>query len=279
MARAPSFLIMSVTLRPVTEDDYAFYKVHFLGINEQFEPMSKGLWIQQHLNTAQIITFESKDVGYIWSVVIKRLCYVFEFAINSEYRGKGVGRKALELLREGALKKGCNSIGLHCEKFREAALGLYLSVGFKSINDGYSLAICFEKLKSLSTDSSQCDSIMVQPTLLKSDWEIAEQKYPMIEGATEAFANDAYVPIKMTSSNEICGFCILGTEDNIVWRLAVDRNEDVIPFLVAVSKMLTVKTEIVALWIEKNRNFVDYILGNVPSAKELEVYIYMIWEL
>ena len=83
----------------------------------------------------------------------------------------------------------------------------------------------------------------------------------------------------MTCYDEIRGFCVLGMEDNVLRRLAVDRNEDIIPFLVAVSKMLTVRTEFVHLWVEINRGFVDYILQNVPSATEHEVYDHMLVEL
>lgn len=270
---------MPVALRPVTEDDYDIYKAYFAEIEERYEPMSKKLWTEQHLKSSQVITYDGKDVGYIWPVVIKKLLYVFELGVDREYKKKGIGRKALELLRESAIKQGYNSIALHCEKFKEAALGLYLGAGFKVMHEAYSLAMDSEKLKSVSTESSQHDSVMVQPTFSKSDWDYVEQRYPMIDGAIEVFAGDAYIPIKLTRSDEICGFCILGTEDNILWRIAVDRGEDFIPFVVAVSKMFIVQTELVHLWVEKNRKFVDYILESVLSAKGLDVYNYMMWEL
>lgn len=270
---------MSVALRPVTEDDYDLYKAYFVEIEERYEPMSQKLWTEQHLKSSQVITYDGKDVGYIWPIVIKRLLYIFELGVNRDYKRRGIGKRALELIKESAIKQGCNSISLHCEKFREAALRLYLSAGFKIMHESYSLTIASEQLKSFSTKTPQYNSIMVQPTFSKSDWDYVEQKYSMIDGATESLASDAYIPIKLTRSNEICGFCMLGTEDNILRRIAVDRDEDFIPFVIAVSKMFIVQTELVHLWVEKNRKCVDYILESVPSAKELDVYNYMVWEL
>ena len=179
-------------------------------------------WTDHHLDSAQVIMYDGKDVGYIWSVVIKKLCYVSELAVNNEYRNKGIGKRAFELLREGARKQGCNSIALHCEESKKAALGLYIRAGLVFVQNLYHVKIDLDKVESLSTDSLQGDSITVQSTLLKSDWDHVERRYPMIEGTLETFASDGYVPVKMTRSNEICGFSILGTEDNMLWRFAVE---------------------------------------------------------
>lgn len=270
---------MSVALRSVTENDYELYRVCFVEIDKSNEPMSKEFWTKLHLDSAQVITYDYKDVGYIWSVLIHKLCYVFELAVNSEYRGKGIGKRAFELLKEHARRQGCNSIALHCEESKEVAIELYVRAGLLFIQNMYHVKINLEKLESLSTNNLACTPFIAQPTWLQTDWDHVEQKYPMIDGMLKALAGYAYVPIKMTRSDEICGFCILGTEDNMLWRLAVDRNEDATPFMVAVSRMFTTRTEYIPLWLEKNRSFVDYILENVPSAEEFETYIYMVGEL
>lgn len=182
---------MSVALRPVTESDYEAYKIYFVEFDALYEPMSKELWTQRQLDATKFITYESKDVGYVASIKIKGYFYISELLVSKEHQGKGIEKRALELVKEIARQEGCNVVAHHCEKVKEGFLDLLLNAGFKYANDSFSLKVNREQLESLSTNNLQSDSFTVQPTFSKSDWELVEKKYPMVAGIIEAFASDA----------------------------------------------------------------------------------------
>ena len=137
-------------------------------------------------------------------------------------------------------------------KLRKAALELYARAGLKCMHNMYHVKVCSEALEALSlNDSPPHIPFLAQPTWSQADWDYVERRYPMMEGMLNTLAGKVFIPIKMTRSDAICGFCILGAEDNMLWRLAVDKDEDTIPFMVAVSKMFPSRTECVPLWLEK----------------------------
>ena len=57
------------------------------------------------------------------------------FVIDQEYRGRGIGSKALELaLDETYREYGCVPILLECHRDNERALRFYTKMGFRNTN-------------------------------------------------------------------------------------------------------------------------------------------------
>ena len=145
---------MAVLLRDMNHDEYApFMKMTIEGYkqdkikmqewtpeeaedtaNKMFGKMlTDGIETQnQHF---KVLTSDEKTVGYIWfemreSVKVK-VAFINYIFVLPEYRGSGLGRKAIELLKELSLEMGANRIELHAFGFNTNAIRLYLNTGFE----------------------------------------------------------------------------------------------------------------------------------------------------
>ena len=83
----------------------------------------------------KVLTSDEKTVGYIWfemreSIKVKAAFINFIFLLP-EYRGSGLGRKAIEILKELSKEMGANRIELHVFGFNVDAIRLYLNTGFE----------------------------------------------------------------------------------------------------------------------------------------------------
>ena len=71
------------------------------------------------------------------------LARVYGFVVASQWRGRGVGREALERVCRDLFDAGADSVGLEVEVANDHALGLYTSVGFEPVatEDYYALPL------------------------------------------------------------------------------------------------------------------------------------------
>lgn len=76
-------------------------------------------------------------VGVLWLGEIDRgqgsVAFVFDVEIRSEHRGKGYGRRAMELAEEEARKLGRGRLELNVFGGNEVARGLYRSLGYEEL--------------------------------------------------------------------------------------------------------------------------------------------------
>jgi len=85
---------------------------------------------------AWLFSAESELAGY----VILTLGYSFEYRgreafvdelyVEEKFRGRGVGRRAMEFVEERARELGVNAIHLEVDRGNDAALGLYRRTGY-----------------------------------------------------------------------------------------------------------------------------------------------------
>jgi ribosomal protein S18 acetylase RimI-like enzyme len=72
-------------------------------------------------------------IGYLWFTTddTKRQCFIYDFYLHEAFRGKGWGKKTLEVL-EGLMKEQrIESIGLHVFAHNTAAHELYVKLGYQ----------------------------------------------------------------------------------------------------------------------------------------------------
>ena len=70
--------------------------------------------------------------------------------VRPAFRGRGIGRQLVVWVEEEALAAGCPTVRLHTDPLLEAAIGLYLSSGYRPIPAygeyaGAPERVCFEK--------------------------------------------------------------------------------------------------------------------------------------
>lgn len=79
---------------------------------------------------------ESELLGYLWYCLRgadnNRKAWLCDILVEEKHRGKGVGRKTMELLEEDVRSKGICHIGLHVFAFNSVARSLYESLGYQT---------------------------------------------------------------------------------------------------------------------------------------------------
>jgi [ribosomal protein S18]-alanine N-acetyltransferase len=73
-------------------------------------------------------------VGYITGYIENDTAYVASIAVDLDYQGQGLGRLLMETVMEKFIQAGVNAIGLHVREDNAAAIHLYQSLGFISID-------------------------------------------------------------------------------------------------------------------------------------------------
>ena len=81
-----------------------------------------------------IVDESGASVGILWFGPIREIgtgtCFIWDFEVAPEARGKGYGRAALEALEPIARELGYDAIGLHVFGDNEVARNLYRSSGY-----------------------------------------------------------------------------------------------------------------------------------------------------
>jgi ribosomal protein S18 acetylase RimI-like enzyme len=74
-------------------------------------------------------------IGYLWLDVneTEDRCFIFDIHLHEEYRGKGWGRKTLELLEAQMTERNIQRIGLHVWGDNVVARELYDKLGYQLI--------------------------------------------------------------------------------------------------------------------------------------------------
>lgn len=81
-----------------------------------------------------VIEADGRTVGRLWlaerSSGGRRTMFIYDVAIDAEQRGRGFGRRAMELAEDEARARGLGRIELHVFGGNEVARGLYRSLGY-----------------------------------------------------------------------------------------------------------------------------------------------------
>ena len=145
-----------ILLQSMTEADFAEYKLfvvedyaqdlarnYRMPIEEarQNSARQTDALLSQGLATARHFLFNvvsSEDqleqrIGYLWINVDeeKKSCFIFDIYLLEAFRGRGYGRKTLELLEIKMLEKNIQRIGLHVFAHNTHARELYSKMGYE----------------------------------------------------------------------------------------------------------------------------------------------------
>ena len=145
-----------LSLRPMTEDEFARFRPELVEgyAVERARNLGSSLAVEREVaerQTAQllpdgvrtkhhhvwIITDEAGGrVGVLWAFVDpdQRRAFIYDIAIDEAQRGKGYGRRALELLEEFVRPLGVTRISLNVFADNDIAIGLYQKQGYRTTN-------------------------------------------------------------------------------------------------------------------------------------------------
>jgi len=75
------------------------------------------------------------ELGFIWFAVQNGVkAYIYDVEIYEQFRGKGYGRKIMQLAELEAKKLGLTKMGLHVFGYNTPAISLYESLGYSPTN-------------------------------------------------------------------------------------------------------------------------------------------------
>ncbi len=151
----------TVSLRPMSETDYANYVKHSASHYAEEMSRAEDLTIEEAtaaaeesfakllpdgFNTANVWFFfvvdpSERTVGSLWfskrtnpKRESKPYAWLCDITLNEEARGKGYGRQLMQLLEVEVKKTGLTSLGLHVFGHNKVAAGLYEKSGFRVTN-------------------------------------------------------------------------------------------------------------------------------------------------
>jgi ribosomal protein S18 acetylase RimI-like enzyme len=85
-----------------------------------------------------IVENDGASMGSLWFARkqngAKSYAYIYDIVLNPEARGKGFGKKAMELLETEVKRQGLMSIGLHVFGHNSTAIKLYETSGYRVTN-------------------------------------------------------------------------------------------------------------------------------------------------
>ncbi len=148
---------MSIELRPLREDEFAAWReasrqsyadsIHEHGGIPREQADAKAVEdfdriLADGLATADqwiyVIDEDGVDRGYLWLAQRPgagggQHCFVYELRVREEARGRGVGRKAMELAEGVAREHGLDRIELNVFGGNDIARGLYRSLDYAEV--------------------------------------------------------------------------------------------------------------------------------------------------
>lgn len=102
------------------------------------ELLPDGLKTKDHFLYSVVEEASGEKLGILWVNVKmdtpQRPAFIFDFAIDEQFRGKGYGKQALLALDEKLLSMGAESVGLHVFGDNTIAQELYKKAGYKITN-------------------------------------------------------------------------------------------------------------------------------------------------
>ncbi len=145
-----------LALRPMTEDEFARFRPELLEgyAAERARNLGTTLEVERAVAERQtaellpdgvrtknhhlwIVTDDAGErVGVLWALVDpeQRRAFIYDIAIDEPHRGKGYGRRALELLEEFVRPLGVTRISLNVFADNDVAIGLYQKQGYRPTN-------------------------------------------------------------------------------------------------------------------------------------------------
>lgn len=148
---------MTVTLIPMTQDDFAHYTSKSI-IEYADEKVAAGTWTKEEAPEKAEKDFErllpvgldsenqflyaittiedKKKVGWLWyhfnPVSSQREAFIYDFLIFDEFQGRGYGKAALKALDDHALANGIEKISLHVFAHNKRAISLYEKLDYEA---------------------------------------------------------------------------------------------------------------------------------------------------
>jgi len=96
--------------------------------------------LQSNNHIAFVALHENKIVGWIGAaqtimIEVMPHCEINGLVTDERYRGKGVGKLLIEMVKQWAKENGNDVLSLHCNVTRTAAHLFYEHIGFKAIKE------------------------------------------------------------------------------------------------------------------------------------------------
>ncbi|MGK9146841.1 GNAT family N-acetyltransferase [Plantibacter flavus] len=83
------------------------------------------------------VRLDDAAVGVLWigprSTVLPDEWWIWDVEIDEAFRGRGLGRRAMELAEGAAKEQGAKTLGLNVFGFNRVARGLYESLGYETM--------------------------------------------------------------------------------------------------------------------------------------------------
>jgi ribosomal protein S18 acetylase RimI-like enzyme len=144
------------SLRPMTADEFARFRPELLEGYAAERARNLGTMLEAEREVAErqtaqllpdgvgtknhhlwIVTEDAGErVGVLWAFVDpeRRRAFIYDIAIDEAHRGKGHGRRTLELLEEFVRPLGVTRISLNVFADNDVAIALYQKQGYRTTN-------------------------------------------------------------------------------------------------------------------------------------------------
>ncbi len=82
-----------------------------------------------------LIHFNDEPVGYLSFIKQDNSLFLSKIYVSKNYRGKKIGKAAMDFVQESALEQTCRSITLGVNKYNSKSIAAYKAMGFKRVGE------------------------------------------------------------------------------------------------------------------------------------------------
>lgn len=121
-------------LRPLTVSDIpACSALEHTCFAEPFSCKAYAEWLSSDTALGLVVECNGVIIGLITGVVIPEDAFVYNLAVCSSVRGKGIGHALVNCFIEEAQKRGATRVMLELRQSNETAARLYQKLGFETV--------------------------------------------------------------------------------------------------------------------------------------------------
>jgi GNAT superfamily N-acetyltransferase len=166
------------TERPATPSDYDHFTRLFVELTTGDPIPARDMWEKEIAPDAFFLEEGGAVMAYAWGTKMTDTGYIRHVVVAPDARGRGLGRRIMEILARRFREEGCTKMCLNVKPDNTPAIRLYESFGLRTAYGSVALRLKWSAVERLPVDPEPTRALPIDPS---EDAEL-EARYGMPGG-------------------------------------------------------------------------------------------------